>query len=245
MKIFFLFLASVIIAQANPNKIQYIKDLFGHGLNEKATDAAISLYHQSNDDNQKAECLFLLHKIAKERKLEDIARSERERLVETYPNSTFAKQLISEKEESVKNAILEALKDEDSLKQNWNFFGLKSGMTKEEAAEVSYPDFLTGGMDSVSVSNSYDDDLIYKSTITIKIYPGKLSSDDYSNKTTAVFVILGAMYPEADCSMKVNSSTYSYWMEIKMEFTNEKIAQKKQNAWLNTVAEALAPEKQI
>lgn len=106
LSLLILFLSHGTHCIASP-KTELIKDLIAHEFLDDASKRAITLYHESSNDEEKSECLFLLFQIAKKKNNHDLAKQQREKLLTNFPNSVFAKNLISEESKREEQILIE------------------------------------------------------------------------------------------------------------------------------------------
>jgi TolA-binding protein len=96
----YIILAIAIIccdnSRADEKKIAYAHDLKVHNLNEKATEAFLSILHQTENPDTKALCLLNLGELALQSNKVDLARLDWEKIIENYPDTKESK-LLKEK----------------------------------------------------------------------------------------------------------------------------------------------------
>jgi len=97
MKLITITLISCIVLpsflRASEKQLLYATDLMDHGLSDQATEAFISLYYQTDDDAEKAQCLLSMGKLALKGGKTEVALKDWQRLVDKFPASSEANEV--------------------------------------------------------------------------------------------------------------------------------------------------------
>lgn len=139
----FSILVSICIApflHANDTQLNYAIDLMDHGLDEKATEAFISLFYQAKDQKIKAECLLNMGKISLKKGNVGIAVKDWSRLVNKYPNSSQSLEVKDQLTNIIQSSQDDSLNDIRSAVainylNNASFF---SGSSEKWTLDTSY-----------------------------------------------------------------------------------------------------------
>ena len=125
-----------------------------HGLSDQATEAFISLYHQTNDDGEKAKCLLNMGKISLKNGNTVVALKDWNRLVKNFPNSAEAvevKDQLNGLLESSQSDISSNINSAIALNyiNNANFFSEDKGKFTIDTSYLPSEDFAAYWLDRV------------------------------------------------------------------------------------------------
>jgi tetratricopeptide (TPR) repeat protein len=88
-KLIFILLITIKLS-GTEKQLNYAIDLMDHGLDDKATEAFITLFYQSDEDEIRSKCLFNMGKISLKKGNMQIAVKDWAKLVKSYPQSKEA-----------------------------------------------------------------------------------------------------------------------------------------------------------
>jgi len=192
-------------------QLSYANDLVEHGLFDKATEAYITIYHQSRDKKEKAKCLYSLGKIALKKDNADLAIKNWRRLSSEFPESAEARDVedqISILAQASQSVVMETI---------------------ESSSAVSYlsnGDFYSGSDGRWSIDTSYlpkEELSAYWYERAIKEFPGTKAHELALRKK--FFAYLGWKDTYSAFGLKSDSSTYlpkleAVINELEKEFPN-------------------------
>ena len=247
LKYFFLFV--ITTSMTFGDSLEKLRDLFKMDLFDQSAELAIELIHGNVSDEHKAECRYILHEIANKRKNQEAARYQKKLLLESFPNSSFAKKLKDDQQIDLQKKIQEHLEQDAEDQKGWEFFGIKSGMTNEEVTaytesyDSEFQNFLKTlclfyDSDYQSYHFNYSDNKVYSMDLEFSVsgMEGRYDSRNKAAQATALVFILQTIYPNAEISYGVERSG----MKISVKNTDKKVEQEIQKFWFTKIANAIS-----